>query len=123
MVEELARWKSALTNRINDSQSNIKQLLDERKKVRQNLLSAMLNLKKGDAHADASLKATDILHLSDLINTTCKSIFEDTSISFSGEHSEKLKSLPSHTPAEMKAIKVCSNMTRQILYLYTLFYY
>lgn len=34
MVEELARWKSALTIRINEMHDNIKSLLDERNKLR-----------------------------------------------------------------------------------------
>lgn len=46
MVEELARWKSALTKRLNDLQENIKQLLEERSKLRQHSLKTYRNLKR-----------------------------------------------------------------------------
>lgn len=44
MVEELARWKSALSNKILELKDTIKKLLDERCKVRQLSLSTHNNL-------------------------------------------------------------------------------
>ncbi|KAF5283622.1 hypothetical protein FQA39_LY17271 [Lamprigera yunnana] len=44
MVEELARWKSALNEKINELRENINLLMDERKHVRNNLIHSHNNL-------------------------------------------------------------------------------
>lgn len=44
MVEELARWKAALTHKMNEAQDVLKRLLEERKSVRENLAKTYSNL-------------------------------------------------------------------------------
>lgn len=45
MVEELAKWKSALAIRTNELQEVLKALLEERKKVQKNNMKTYSNLK------------------------------------------------------------------------------
>lgn len=72
MVEELARWKSALSNRINELQETMKLLLEERKKVRINSAHSISYLTQvydqlNSFESELSMKSSDILSLTDFI--------------------------------------------------------
>ncbi|KAK9739634.1 hypothetical protein QE152_g8788 [Popillia japonica] len=67
MVEELARWKSVLTNRLNDIQDVLKNLIEERNKTRSYSIKCLNNLiqmnEKLCKNENAPLKSSNILEL------------------------------------------------------------
>ncbi|KRT83047.1 hypothetical protein AMK59_4544, partial [Oryctes borbonicus] len=65
MVEELARWKSVLTNRLNDAQDVLKNLIEERNKTRSYSIKCLNNLsqinEKLCKNENTPLKSSNIL--------------------------------------------------------------
>jgi len=118
MVEELARWKSALSNRLNELQDNIKNLVEERTKVRNNSLkihnylmciSKNLNLPE---NSSMHLKSTNIIELSAancaLSESLARNLVKDSNnkyLSYDGN----LTNLPKHTTAESDALQILKN--------------
>lgn len=72
MVEELAKWKSALTVRIKELQSLMSGLLEDRCQAKRSLIRTCYNLHEVTKHFDSnanilkSIKTVDINHLSDI---------------------------------------------------------
>lgn len=118
MVEELARWKSALSIRINDLQENIKNLLEERSKVHNSSLNACYNLMELNEKYSAtsenlpSLRTSNILELSEINNMLSANIaaklFNDktTNNNNNNEFHTKISKLPNLTKSESIAKKV-----------------
>ncbi|GLV40257.1 uncharacterized protein CBL_07147 [Carabus blaptoides fortunei] len=77
MVEELARWKSALTNKISELKELLKKLLDERTKIREMSLKTYNSFNAINEHhvsksvndSDSYLKTTNLM---DLAIANCK---------------------------------------------------
>lgn len=71
MVEELAKWKSALTNKICELKELLKKLLDERTKIREMSLKTYNSLNAINEHhvsksvneSDSYLKTTNLMEL------------------------------------------------------------
>lgn len=67
MVEELARWKSALAKRINDLQSVIKAILSDHYKLQKQMVTAFSKLKGASETCNSGkkyiLKNGDIMEL------------------------------------------------------------
>lgn len=66
MVEELARWKSALTNRTNDLQEVIKRILNDHNKLHNQMLMTFNNLSmvyEKTANKKCNLKTGNIMEL------------------------------------------------------------
>lgn len=111
MVEELARWKSLLTNRLNDTQEVFKNLIDERNKCRNfsiRCLNYLTELNEKLCNIEnIPLKSSNILELSmnncKLSENLAKNLLKDN-ITNSVEY---LAQLPSSTPAESLVLQVC----------------
>lgn len=112
MVEELARWKFALSIRINDLQESIKNLLEERNKVRSNNLNTFSNLmelneKHGGIDNIPIVKTSHILELSNLNNILSANLLAKL---LNNQNNKEcymsLADLPNLTRAEAMAAKV-----------------
>lgn len=125
MVEELARWKSVLTNRLNDIQDVLKNLIEERNKTRSYSIKCLNNLiqmnEKLCKNENAPLKSSNILEL--CMNNfkisealTEKLMEEDVLNSV-----EYLSQLPSSTPAESCALQVGIGIKQFYLIVYLIF--
>lgn len=114
MVEELARWKSALSKKIDELQENVRCLIDERKLVRSNLLKSHNNLVSSNlylANEVPSLRTTNILELSTvnqcLSYNLRHSLIRGGSILYKTEINEN--NLEKSTPAETEALHSLTN--------------
>lgn len=115
MVEELARWKSALSMRINDLQENIKGLLEERNEVRSNCLSTLQNLLElnekyvtANNETVSAMKSSNILELSHVsskisVNVAAKLLKGNNS---NNELCKKIAELAQQTKAEAFVTRV-----------------
>lgn len=113
MVEELARWKSALTSRISDLQEIIKSLVDERSKVRNYSLKTLNYLTqtvKTVSRIDCNipLKSTNIIELSTVNCSLSENIAHHLISKDNVDMScaEEYLTLPKHTHAESAALQV-----------------
>lgn len=113
MVEELARWKSALSTRITDLQEIIKGLIDERSKVRNysiKTLNYLTHIIKTMSRIDCNipLKSTNIMELStvncSLSENIAYHLINKESIDLA--NAEEYLTLSKHTPAESAALQV-----------------
>ncbi|VEN44098.1 unnamed protein product [Callosobruchus maculatus] len=113
MVEELAKWKSALTNRINELQEVLKVLLDERSKVNSNCVRTYVNLKAvskqlaADKCDNATLKYGNVLEIANLSRDLSCIILDALEISVEDCQTIVDKIMP--TVAERKAEKLLQN--------------
>lgn len=110
MVEELARWKSVLTNRINETQEALKNVIEERARVRNYLIKSWNNLtqinQKICKNDNPLLKTSNIAELSlnnfklseDIVHGLLKGDVIPAS--------EHILESSSHTPAECLALQV-----------------
>ncbi|KAJ8937444.1 hypothetical protein NQ314_011833 [Rhamnusium bicolor] len=114
MVEELAKWKSALTNRINDLQEVLKSLLEERRKVHSQSLKTCSYLKLvadklTDNEKEVKLKHGSIIELAnvneELSQCALKGLKLQDEIT---KYSIPIK-LTQHTVAEKAALKLLQN--------------
>ncbi|XP_017772073.1 PREDICTED: golgin-45 [Nicrophorus vespilloides] len=112
MVEELARWKSAFSYRINDLQENLKLLINERTKVRNSALKTYKVLTRIDETLPertlSCLKSTNII---DLAVNNCK-LAEHIGGHFVKEDKEldeNILKLPTNTPGENAAARILKN--------------
>lgn len=107
MVEELARWKASLCQKVNESQEIMKKLLEERKQVREHLIKTHNNLASLKDNFDLlnkrnHLKSSNILDLSSDLYKISQALLiqllgtEDQSSS----SPEFYSSLPGQTAAE-----------------------
>lgn len=112
MVEELARWKSALSMHINELQENIKSLLEERTKVRLNSLNTYCDLKELSKHLgcdnNITLNNINILELANASHTLSANIVANLlNIKYDYEEYHKgIADLSNVTRAEAMALKV-----------------
>ncbi|XP_044262240.1 golgin-45 [Tribolium madens] len=117
MVEELARWKSALSNRINELQEVSKTLLDERYRVQKKLMKSCVILHGVESRLCESPKPRETPKTSsivDLSHVICDLSQEISNLVTSGkEKSDDLSgiysSLGQYTPAERNAMKLLQN--------------
>lgn len=115
MVEELARWKSLLTNRLNNVQEVLKGLMEERNKSRSYAIGCLNNLvqmnEKLCNDENIPLKSSNILELCmnnfRISENLSEKLLEETEVSNSVEY---LSQLPSSTPAESLALQVFINL-------------
>ncbi|KAF5289190.1 hypothetical protein FQR65_LT00076 [Abscondita terminalis] len=114
MVEELARWKSALSNKVNELQEHVSHLIDERKEVRNNLLQCHNNLVNSNlylANEVPSLRSTNILDLS-VLNQDLSCTLKNSLIRGGTTFYKSLiddKNLERRTPAETEALQCLNN--------------
>lgn len=115
MVEELARWKSALSIRISELQDNVNSLLEERSKVRSNSLETFCNLMElSDKHLTSdkvpSLRNSNILELATVNNSLSANLlvklFSEQNNNNKRDLYAKTTELPNLTAAESVAAKV-----------------
>ncbi|XP_065170398.1 golgin-45 isoform X1 [Atheta coriaria] len=111
MVEELARWKSALTNRISELQENMKVLIDERTKVRNYSLQTYNLLHQINAQQfetkPATIRTANIIDLS-MNNLKLAQDLSQVLIKDVKENDDLLK-LSTNTPGENMAVKILKN--------------
>jgi hypothetical protein len=117
MVEELARWKSALTVRINDLQETVKRLLDERCKVQKKsvrtccfLQGVKERLVDEGGEQRETLKNSNIVDLNN-INCSLSQQISDlvgADVEKCDDVFEVYSRLPQHTATEKIAMKVCT---------------
>lgn len=109
MVEELARWKASLCQKVNEAQDIMKKLTEERKQIRENLIKAHHNLNllrdNFDLHNKRNnLTTSNIIDLSSEISKISQTLLiqllgtENQSSCF-----ESYNNLPSQTAAEKAA--------------------
>lgn len=110
MVEELARWKSALYKRVNELQDNLKCLLEESNKVHNNSIKALKclsdiskYLKKNDQNG---ISFGNLIETSDAISLISENIKQHLNIPNSTEIANSVQKL---TPAENNALQVRIN--------------
>ncbi|EFA12552.1 golgin-45 [Tribolium castaneum] len=117
MVEELARWKSALSNRINELQEVAKKLLDERYRVQKKLMKSCVILHGVEARlcespkARDSAKSSNVVDLSQVICDLSQEI-SDLVVIDKGKSDDLYaiySSLGQYTPAERSAMKLLQN--------------
>ncbi|GJQ77651.1 hypothetical protein Trydic_g12779 [Trypoxylus dichotomus] len=113
MVEELARWKSVLTNRLNDIQEVLKNLIEERNKARSYSTKCLNNLsqinEKSCKNENIPLKSSNILELS-MNNFKISEVLTEKLLETEVTNSvEYLAQLPSSTPAESCALQLLKN--------------
>jgi len=109
MVEELARWKSALTNRTNDLQEVIKKILNEHRKLQKKMLGTFNNLNAindKNNNRKYSLKTGDILELGCANFELSESASNALGIKTSNEDESKENRLCS---SEKMAVKILKN--------------
>ena len=110
MVEELARWKSVLTKRINNMQENLNCLIEERTRVRNCLIKSTHNLAQTNEKYCNSMeyvpKASNIIDLAldnvKLSHNISKILLNDCITN----NIEYIVKLPSNTLAETIAMQV-----------------
>ncbi|KAI4460084.1 basic leucine zipper nuclear factor 1 blzf1 protein [Holotrichia oblita] len=113
MVEELARWKSVLTNRLNDLQDVLKCLIDERNKTRSYSIKCLNNLNQMNEqlckNENVPLKSSNILEVCmnnfKISEALTSKLMEDEVLN----SVEYLSQLPSSTPAESCAVQLLKN--------------
>lgn len=112
MVEELARWKSALSIRINELQESIKCLLEERTKVRRSSLNTYCDLKELSKHLgcenNVPLKNSNVLEITNVNNLLSANIVTNL-MKLQNDYEEfhkGLANLPNVTRTESMALKV-----------------
>ncbi|XP_044761900.1 golgin-45 [Coccinella septempunctata] len=115
MVEELAKWKSALTIRIKELQSLMNSFLEDRRQTNRSLIKTCYNLNEVTKHLDInpnrlkSLKSADVIHLSHvnlemsqvLFHKFCKYSEEEF-----GKYYNEMMAVPQTTKNEDHARKV-----------------
>lgn len=110
MVEELARWKASLCQKVNEAQDIMRKLTEERKQIRENLVKAHYNLNllrdNFDLHNKRNnLTTSNIIDLSSEISKLSQTLLvqllgtENQSTSYF----ESYNNLPSQTVAEKAA--------------------
>nr|CAI5827602.1 unnamed protein product [Callosobruchus analis] len=113
MVEELAKWKSALTNRINELQEVLKVLLDERSKVNSNCVQTYVNLKAvskqvaADKCDNSNVKYGNVLEISSLNRDLSRIILDGLEVNV--ENCQTVVDKITPTVAEKKAEKLLQN--------------
>lgn len=121
MVEELARWKSALSTRITELQEIVKKLLDEKYKVQKKSLKTYCllqgTLKKFDGNKICGVPKTS--SVVDLSNINCDLSQEISElVDVDREQCDDLYmsylKLPQYTVAESSAMKV--NLVHLLFY-------
>lgn len=115
MVEELARWKSALTNRIGELRDILKRLLDERGKVREMSLKSYHGLSLVCEHSikhptePVVLKTTNIVDLS-VANQKLSELLEKNILKdLPDPRKHKIVEGNAHTPAESCVLHILKN--------------
>ncbi|KAJ3640904.1 hypothetical protein Zmor_001844 [Zophobas morio] len=117
MVEELARWKSALTSRINELQEIVKKLLDERYRVQNKCLKTCCLLQStrkklvGDEMQQCDLNSSNIVDLSTLNYSLTQDISQlvDIDNKRCDDLYESYGTLSQHTGIETTAMKLLQN--------------
>ncbi|KAH1006072.1 hypothetical protein HUJ04_006950 [Dendroctonus ponderosae] len=109
MVEELARWKSALTKRINDLQNVIKSILSDHYKLQKQMMTTFSNLKgvseTYNSTKSYNLKTGDIMELGFSIQNLSEEVADIIGVD------QKLKIVDeklvnAYSPTEKVALKV-----------------
>lgn len=114
MVEELARWKSALSNRITELRDIVKKLLDERSKVREMSLKTYHSVSLVHEHTKHTtdpvpLKTSNIVDLS-IANQKLSELLEKTILKdLPDPRKHKSTEGMPHTPAEAHAFHILKN--------------
>lgn len=114
MVEELARWKSALSNKVNVIQENLRKLIEERRRIRNELLKTYTTLTSVSKslnqtpNLEENLKSTCILELSTVncslsVHIAQNIVKQPTKDQISITN---VDNLPRSTPAENEALQV-----------------
>lgn len=115
MVEELARWKSALTNRISELRDILKRLLDERSKVREmslksyHSLSLVYEHSLKPPHDPVVIKTTNIVDLSMANQKIAESFEKNILKDLPDPRKHRIVEGVSHTPAESSALFILKN--------------
>lgn len=126
MVEELARWKSALSNRIGDLQECTKGLLDDKRLMQIVLLKMHRYLRDISSHLSDDLKESqeDLLkfkksNIVDLCNIDyglVEKIGEALNVPVSSKENNKSSGITQHTLAEKVALKVREFLLRFVAF-------
>lgn len=124
MVEELAKWKSALTIRIKELQSLMSNLLEDRQKANRSLIKICYNLNELTKHFDVntnrlkSLKSADVNHLSH-VNLEMTQVLFDKFCKYNEEEFGKfyngIMGVPHRSKHEEIARKVCIHLINIIV--------
>ncbi|RZC33781.1 golgin-45 [Asbolus verrucosus] len=118
MVEELARWKSALSARINELQESVRKLLDERYKIHKKSLRTCCLLQEVKSQLDIdkgeqceSLKTCNIVDLSNLNCSTSRQIGDlvHVDVDKCDKSFERYSQLPQHTASEKIGMRLLQN--------------
>lgn len=113
MVEELARWKSALGSRVNDLQNNIKSLLEEQYKLRKKslktccFLQQIIQKQSSNQHEEPirTANSNDLVNANLIISEKLCDLMECDKGTYDDLYRQYLK-LPQETFVEKAAIKV-----------------
>ncbi|ENN77132.1 hypothetical protein YQE_06358, partial [Dendroctonus ponderosae] len=117
MVEELARWKSALTKRINDLQNVIKSILSDHYKLQKQMMTTFSNLKgvseTYNSTKSYNLKTGDIMELGFSIQNLSEEVADIIGVD------QKLKIVDeklvnAYSPTEKVALKDVSSLSATI---------
>lgn len=112
MVEELARWKAALTRKIADLQVSIKCLLDERNKVYSRSLKTCCALSEileslNSSSDKENLKSANLIDITNLNENMSENLKLLLNIDKDDQFlRERLSALPKQTNAEKNALQV-----------------
>ncbi|KAL0275328.1 UNVERIFIED_CONTAM: hypothetical protein PYX00_003211 [Menopon gallinae] len=115
MVEELARWKAALTHKVNEAQEVLKKLLEERKSVRENLTNTYNNLSFlrdnfNLLNKKNPLSSGNVIDLSEENFRLSETLLiQLLGVDKGNSSNSVLKDLPNDTPAEKAAEHTISN--------------
>lgn len=114
MVEELARWKSALSNRTSELREMIKKLLEERSKVREMSLKSYHSLSLVSEHSvkhieTGNLKTTNIVDLSIANQKLSESLERNILKDLPEPKKHKIIEGAALTPAEAHALYMLKN--------------
>lgn len=116
MVEELARWKSALSSRITDLQETVKTLLDDEYKTHKKVLKTHCNLnailtKLSPDFENHSRENHDLIELAKANTKMSDQIVDILEIDKDELHVlfEVYSKMPRYTSGELKACKLLQN--------------
>ncbi|XP_060526552.1 golgin-45 [Cylas formicarius] len=110
MVEELAKWKAALTKRTNDLQNVMKKMLNESSKIQKSMLSTFANMNSIETNQGRiSLKSADVVELATRNLELSERLREFLNAPGGDINSKKYEGLNMHTPLEQVALKIIKN--------------
>ncbi|KAK5649290.1 hypothetical protein RI129_000319 [Pyrocoelia pectoralis] len=108
MVEELAHWKTALSDKVNELQENLRNLLYERNRVRKDLLKSSRCLIAATDGNNFNLKSTNIIDLAEMNSKLSENMLNNRNDNKKETIIDETN-LEKHTAGEKDALKNLQN--------------